>query len=624
MMKLQNIFAGVAVAVSLIACENTDPGLSHESKIKVIASRAGESPAAFEQVRAFLFSEGKEYHQTVLDLRSGGEITLFKSPALYFYSGPELPQHSTGIAEEAMKTIKLDHGGSTGSAPDFYWAKITESDVPASASALAVEMRHGTARIDLDAGADADTKISGVRLVGAPAETFPFDAGEKASDATVDYLKEFDTPYGGGVTVLFNIFESSAPVTLHISGTYKDFPIAMDVTIPRVVRNKVYTVRVLAAGSTHRVTFTAAEWEEGDTLESYPDANRPIRIDPVHSVIPQGVTVDFVNNRVDVPETGAAGMRLAFLADAPVVIASEQGENANVTVGEITTSRMDNKVMSVIPVDVRPQTSGRMGYSLLLGLKLPMLSAVYDFVDIRVPAHKNQVQTVEMAGCTWMAFNACGDALEDQVYLIDGLTTEDMYRQQWVFSSGGLFQWGRKYRYDPWRGYNPSNNLGNQTQDTPWQSSTHVPCPEGYRIPSVAELEALLPNGTVIPCTYNAGNGEAITATVHLPEATGGNLVNMNGTIVKGVMSYMRLTSNSTGNVLIFPILGYKGDKSTSNDPFSGRYIRLWSKEPDGTGGWARTVFLDFGYKGGPSATVRHERFQAEGFAAVRCIKTEE
>ena len=87
----------------------------------------------------------------------------------------------------------------------------------------------------------------------------------------------------------------------------------------------------------------------------------------------------------------------------------------------------------------------------------------YDYVEVRVAPSDKQIETVEMAGSVWMAFNARSSDLEDQIYPLDGATVEDMYRTSWINTVGGLFQCGRKYMYVPWQGYNPSNNLGNQT-----------------------------------------------------------------------------------------------------------------------------------------------------------------
>ena len=56
-----------------------------------------------------------------------------------------------------------------------------------------------------------------------------------------------------------------------------------------------------------------------------PDTDHRILLDASRSVIPEGVSVDYENNIVEVPMTGVDGMKLAFLADTRIDIASAEG-----------------------------------------------------------------------------------------------------------------------------------------------------------------------------------------------------------------------------------------------------------------------------------------------------------
>ena len=48
-------------------------------------------------------------------------------------------------------------------------------------------------------------------------------------------------------------------------------------------------------------------------------------------------------------------------------------------------------------------------------LKNALLSGTYDYVEIRVAPSDKQIETVEIAGNVWMAFNARSHDLEDQI-----------------------------------------------------------------------------------------------------------------------------------------------------------------------------------------------------------------
>ena len=122
--------------------------------------------------------------------------------------------------------------------------------------------------------------------------------------------------------------------------------------------------------------------------------------------------------------------------------------------------------------------------------------------------------------------------------------------------------------YVPWQGYNPSNNLGNQTADAPWVNDTHMPCPEGYRIPTGNEWQSLLPADQEIPGRYKAGNGETIAATLHIGEGT---LITPSSGVT-GTQHYVKFTSEDTGRSLIIPLLARR---EISRHPI----IRLSGKE---------------------------------------------
>ena len=190
-----------------------------------------------------------------------------------------------------------------------------------------------------------------------------------------------------------------------------------------------------------------------------------------------------------------------------------------------------------------------------------------------------------------------------------------MYKKNWVNSVGALFQFGRNYPYIPWRSYNPSNNLGNQTQDVPWVSASHLPCPEGYRLPTREEFESMFPVDATIPGMYVAGNGERIIATLHEAEGT-----LETPTSIGGRQLYVKFTSMDTRRFLIIPLAGNKGDKSTAADPGFGLRAALWTDSNNGCpGGHALARWMRF--EGKTATKINEESLPMEAFASVRCVK---
>ena len=585
--------------------------------LKVRGISVDGTGSAPDGVDVFMFTGGKKYKTSLLDFEKGGDVTVFDRAGLYFFAGQRFPDHSDDISEDLFRTITIGEAIHDNSAPEFYAAVVECGETRAGGDDLVVNIKRGVARIDLDTSADGKTQISEVIVEDAPEETLPFCEGTAApSGRTVKYTKNFETPFSGRMPGLFRIFESSRPVNISLKGSYDGVPVSLRMALPVIERSKVYTLEVLNAGSSQSVQFTVSDWEEGDTVTGKPDISHRLKIDEAHSVIPEGVAVDFENNTVSVPASGAEGMKLAFLSETAVTLAAVDGNDADISLGGITSGYEGDKVLSLLPLDIAPQRNGRLAYSFSLHLKKPSLAQAYDFVDVRVEQSPTQIPTVEIGGSVWMAFNARSRDLDDQVYPLDGAGVEEMYRDAWTTTVGGLFQFGRKYMYVPWQGYRPSDNLGNQKQDKPWQHDTHMPCPDGYRIPTRDELRALLPSGTTVPGTYTAGNGEQITATLHAGEGT---LSTPTG--VTGTQRYLKLTSGVTGHSLILPLAGYKGDKSTAASPGFGRSVALWTDAWGTSGGYAWMFLLDFGSATGESAAIVEKQYQMEGFCAARCVK---
>lgn len=587
--------------------------------VKGITTSGSDSSEELRDVSVFQFSDGNLYKTQQLTPESNGQssISALSGSRLYFLTGVTLPVQEEGITEEEFRNMTIGEELHNNSAPDFMVAIVELESTPQTRSnqEINVGMKRGVARIDLNTTADSKTLIKEIIVKDAPAETYPFIEKASASDKTVSYLKKFDPAFGGEQQGIFRIFESKRPVNIILRGTYNEIPISLKMQLPSIERNKVYELSVLNVGATVEGIFEIKPWEEGETIIGKPDTEHRILLNASQSKIPEGVTVDYENNIVEVPATGVSDMKLAFVSDTRIDISATEGTDSGVNLSEMSVSEETEGIVSAFNVSVAAQGSGRLGYTILVHLKNALLSGSYDYVEIRVAPSDKQIETVEMGGSLWMAFNARSRDLEDQVYPLDGATVEEMYRNGWVSSIGGLFQYGRKYMYTPWQGYNPSNNLGNQTADIPWQNDTHMPCPEGYRVPTRSELNSLLPKNQEIPGTYIAGNGEKITATLHVGEGT---LTTPTG--VTGTQHYVKFTSEDTGRYLIIPLAGGKGDKSTTNNPSFGKRAVLWTSERNGCpGGYAWTYWLPF--EGKETTAIAERQLQMEAFASLRCVK---
>ncbi len=530
---------------------------------------------------------------------------------VYCVSGIDL-NPEVGMKEEAFLNSTVSCKPGDEKSPLFYSGAIDFSEENLSNGRLEIEMKRSVARIDFANTVDKDIIINQVIVEDAPASTFVIPCQSMPDDATVSFSREFTDPFQGVETGMFQIFESMRPVNIRVLGEYGDSPINLLTSIPTIERNKVYTLQITNMNSNVAGAITVKDWQEGDATGAIPSTGRGIFIDQLNSVVPEGVEVNYGNNKVTVPFNGAKDIKLAFLAKTKVSISSVEGEVSTAKISANEPIMVEEGYISSFNLSVEPNK--RLAYSLIINIKDE--EGHLNFVEVNVEYNPTRtIETVEIAGSTWMAFNCTSPDIDKQIYPVDGLGVEETYQQNWIGAAGYLFQFGRQYAYVPYSGYNPCNNLGNQEQDRPWVNYSHMPCPEGYHVATLEEFRTLCPSGTEIPGTYTAGNGESITVTIHSIDGT-----LLTPTNVGGTGRYMKFTSNDTGRFLILPIAGYKGDKSTAANPTFGKDAVYWTNSNASCkGGHARGFRFMFNW--GDTAKMEEFQFAMEAFAYVRAIK---
>lgn len=602
-----------------------NPEADFSLAIKGIPAATAVAPGASGQdaISVFQFGPDQLFSKSVISSYDPQGINLVKgnTRALYVVSGIDIDA-AEGVSEAEFALTTVSSASDANSAPLFLSAKTA---VEASQMDCELTMTRGVARIDLDAR-DADMDITSITVEDAPAATYVFSGnGALTEPGTVVYTREYATAPYDIEKGIFMLFESAKEVHVNVHGNVDGVEIDVPAVLTGVERNKVYTLRVYDKNATVKAGFTMADWEQGDDIIGGTDLTKGLFIDEAASVIPEGVTVDYLTNTIEVSGDGVKGLKIAFSSEMKIDIDTVVFSGERVVIDSVAEKfvkietekayNTDNGVITKIDVNIDEQLKGRPDYEIKMYVKKTVMSTSYDYVTIKVAQSKFQIPTVKLAGVEWMAFNSTAPGPDDQMYVEEGKTVENMYEADWVTCTGGLFQYGRQYMYIPYQSYNPVNNLGNQKQDMPWIHETHMPCPEGYHVATLEEWHALFPVGTKLVGTYTAGNGETITSEIiRLP----GDVVTP--TKVNGVCRYLKLTSEETGNYLILPLGGYKGDKSTAMSSNYGRDMVYWSNNcTNCNGGHARAMRFMFNW--GNSCTAEEFQWPMEAFAYVRAVK---
>ncbi|MDE6291924.1 MAG: hypothetical protein K2M16_10375 [Muribaculaceae bacterium] len=607
--------------------------LSLEGNIIVrIPAFSIETIAGVKTIELFQFSEGRFVKKMTVDASRthAVEFPAKRGTRIYALAGYSL-EGTQILDENDFSTITIPVPEDSHSAPVFF-SSITDPSY--FTEDPYIELLRGVARLDID-NEDPDLQIEQVNISGAASSSqiFPID-GRTYEMTTSSYSRTYQEGIQGIEERAFILFETSSPITVTVSGRRNGEPVEIVSQTPAIVRNTIYTVciqneefqnnRDRQVQQTNEnpseedapcASIRVRNWEKGDSQSAAIDLQESA-IDMGRSSIPSGVSINPVDNTVTVPADGVSGMKLAFVTSAPLRLGSVLSDTEGVSVTPLDPEATEDGYISVFSIDVAKQPKGATRYQTAVFFK----GSSSFFCNIEVAPSPFQIPTVHIGGHDWMCFNAVSQDPEEQIYVPKGMTVEKMYSERFVECFGNMFQYGRPNPFSPWKAYDPNLYAGSKRDDT-WATKSMMPLPKGFHVPSAAEWEDLIPNGTVIPASYRTACGDSIRATiVTYPgtiDSTPSEATNAQNYLKRGVL----FESISTGARLLLPMGGIKTDISCEI-PTHPKY-RLdtrsgyWMKENQ------NAMLLDYMKLGDSSEGIQMGRhhWSADGFVMVRGIK---
>lgn len=331
-----------------------------------------------------------------------------------------------------------------------------------------------------------------------------------------------------------------------------------------------------SAPTIDQITVKVAEWQDGGSVDT--PVNTTIRIDNPHSTLPDNVHITAWDNTIHVSKSGGE-LSLAFSAETAVEIGNNM---VNPSSGRLSITRtgaevpldQPDQIVTRFNIKVKPQETGHEKYTVEVPLKFPFQTNSYYRFAISVEPSDKQYAVATLGGRTWMAFNSRGKGNGVQLYLDPDVTVEQMYETRWVETLGLQFQFGRKTGYVPWQIPNGRGGWGPDWN----QQADEIPCPDGYRVPTQGELNALFPKGdlavTTPPTEYTYRyNDDMITAVIKTGQGPG--FFPDTNPPIPFLAYYIALTSQKTGDVLYIPFGGWK--KSNLANPNSPDGVAFWT-----------------------------------------------
>lgn len=575
-----------------------------------LTSLSGETDEVPSEAALYIFSDGRLADTQTLDPSESTEISVKADDMVFCVAGAAIESVArANTPEEFMASTVVSPQGAQ-SAPMFYAGAGKLND---TADGMEIELTRGVARIDV-ACADQNVVIREIIVENAPARSTVLPAADVQGDVpVVSYTLKVGSDFNGAIEQAFTLFESAGPVNLRVKGTYDGDPMNLLTRIPVVERNKKYTLSI-SGGSELMSAISISDWREGATVDGTPEPGETA-IDIAASSIPEGVEIDRATNKIIFPHTGVKDMKLVYVTEAPLAIERKLGDYENISVAVSEPKEKEGAYVTEFLFNVPAQPKCAAGYDATL-----MISGSTDFfMDLTVVASPYQIPTVMIGGHEWMCFNAISNNIDDQLFLMDGMTVEEMYNGHFAESVGNYFQYGKENPFNPWTSNDPAQ-FASQARDIPWQTPEHMPVPQGFHVASFAEWSDLLPNNITVPATYKCATGDSIRATiVTLPGTLQTPSANVNAKEFK--MRYVLFESLSTGAKLYVPMMGIKTNSKDEIPCQSG------FKFENRSGYWVKDdrYFMLFDVKvqadGSEGINIKRDRWNYDGFIGVRGIK---
>lgn len=601
--------------ITMGACsEQTEDNISSGTKTISLNNQAGLSTSM--KTNCYVFRDNI-LNQIVRDLSSSFNMSVPENASLYFFAGFEEPTELANV-KKGMTTLDnfLNIRTDENTQSEFYTAAITGIG---SSDNIDIKLRIGEAQINLDATSSDLLQISKVTAENVPTSTFVFEKEHLISPTTKQSkVYEPSPPVSGSKKNILRLYESEIPVKFTIEGSYDGIPLNFEVSLPKVMRNHEYTLQVVNAGAEISAMFEVKPWAETDTINTAPATDKKIVINQSHSAFPDGTEFGTSNESAIIPYTGG-DITLAFLSTTPVDFESVVDEENYLDFDQKgVISRESGKILTTFHIKVKQQEENTIPYTIILKPKSVLRKYSSNQISLIVNSPPLYIREVTLGGLTWMAFNV--QSKEEVIYPIKKNDVEAMYNNEWITSLGGMFQYGRQYKYAPWE--SGVNNQGNQAETDSWTDASSTPCPKGYRLPTYNEAIDFFGvdtgGGGVVPGTWKTGD-EDITATI---ETATNSQINING--VTGTAKYLKL-SGSKGGVMYIPFGGMKSNANPSDkNPKFTQGFRLWlSEEGESSKAWSIYCGNLSGYEVDDWKNIAIIEADKESYAYARCVKIE-
>lgn len=287
MKKISRVFIAALSIIILSSCmsEGTCPPQKNTYnfwvKIPALAgSGSSEEKDIINTLDAFIFDiKGKNIlHIKELEVSQEGIIRLTLDASLeigniYFLANyPNIPENEVTTETELINRSTSPVTES----PDKYFMTSSFRSATAGNSREKLSFIRSASRIDLNVGNNTLLEIDSVTIRNVADRSFLFPHTEHSTPENtrfLTYTKKIASPSvkktGETLKGIFYVYENGMEaINISVYGRYNSVESQIDLNIPNISRNYLYTVTLKPIGQTIEGTINIKDWEEGEEMLS--------------------------------------------------------------------------------------------------------------------------------------------------------------------------------------------------------------------------------------------------------------------------------------------------------------------------------------------------------------------
>lgn len=504
-----------------------------------------------------------------------------------------------------------------------------------SSGAIPLSLDHMLAKLDVSIDCDTiinelaglHNPVSSVRIDGSKIgyifDPSSGDIQNTGAAVSVLPLNTSPVPFSGRAT-----YESIlVPQTIAAS----QFKIVMEVlgetyiyTLPDeliLAKNTRYSLSIrITSDKMVIANIETTPWDATEDEILAPDWTQKIAINTQTTVIPNHSVLDVYNNNLKISHRGGVAT-IDFEGQYDKILTISNPNPKLTIVGSLNTKYKNQR----LTITATQPWEGK-GYSVKFRLAHALFPAT-QFMDFEVSVMTNAIPSVTVGQLEVMAYNGCGRSSALYPPLEVNQTVRDVYREQWRKYSANCM-WGdrvppmRPLIY-PWEVVRTQNSVGGTVIGagvTTWEDqSLSIPCPDGWRVPMLAELGTFWPSHNTSAIGQYTKGGIKFTAAI---EDSGADDILADTTTISPKIYVIAFD----GGELIFPLTGWrKRDDYASRKPWpainAGKVLNLWGKDK-GSANWSASIVGININNISLNGAMNIQESYAEGYNGIRCVRS--